>query len=66
MKVGLKDVNQYLLALLSCYFEWEAIAWNEVYIVVKDSTKIDKVVCVNRWDGIYNFLLKFGELVFMY
>ena len=66
MKAALKDVNQYLLALLCCYFEWEAISWNEVYIVVKDSTKIDKVVCVNRWNGINNFLLKFCELVFMY
>ena len=66
MKVALKDVYQYLLALLSSYFKWEAITWNEVYIVVKDSTKIDKVVCVNRWDRINNFLLQFGQLVFMY
>ena len=66
MKMKLNYVFMYLLALLSSYLERETISWIEVYIVVKDATKVDEIVCVDRWYGVNNFFLQFSELVFMY
>ena len=62
IKRTLQDFK-HLLALLSRYLQWKALACNKVYIVVKDTAQVEKVVSVDRRDRIYDFLLKFCELV---